>query len=43
MVSGVVAEVADAAIVTDPDLRVLSWNPAAEKPLRPQARSLRRR
>ncbi len=29
MVSGVVAEVSDAVIVTDPDLRVLSWNPAA--------------
>ena len=29
MVSGVVAEVSEAVIVTDPDLRVLSWNPAA--------------
>jgi diguanylate cyclase (GGDEF)-like protein/PAS domain S-box-containing protein len=29
MVSGVVAEVSDAVVVTDPDLRVLSWNPAA--------------
>jgi diguanylate cyclase (GGDEF)-like protein/PAS domain S-box-containing protein len=31
MVSGVVAEVSDAVIVTDPDLRVLSWNPAAQR------------
>ncbi|MEO8267787.1 MAG: EAL domain-containing protein [Ilumatobacteraceae bacterium] len=31
MVSGVVAEVSDAVIVTDPELRVLSWNPAAAR------------
>lgn len=31
MVSGVVAEVSDAVIVTDPDLRVLSWNPSAAR------------
>jgi diguanylate cyclase (GGDEF)-like protein/PAS domain S-box-containing protein len=31
LVSGVVAEVLDAVIVTDPDLRVLSWNPAAQR------------
>jgi PAS domain-containing protein len=31
MVSGVVGEVAEAMIVTDPDLRVLGWNPAAER------------
>ncbi|HSP30363.1 MAG TPA: winged helix-turn-helix domain-containing protein, partial [Ilumatobacteraceae bacterium] len=31
MVSGVVAEVSEAVIVTDPDLRVLSWNPAADR------------
>jgi diguanylate cyclase (GGDEF)-like protein/PAS domain S-box-containing protein len=31
MVSGVVAEVSDAVIVTDPELHVLSWNPAAER------------
>jgi PAS domain S-box-containing protein len=31
MVSGVVADVSDAVIVTDPDLRVLSWNPAAAR------------
>jgi PAS domain S-box-containing protein len=31
MVSGVVAEVSEAVIVTDPDLRVLSWNPAAAR------------
>lgn len=31
MVSGVIEEVSDAVIITDSDLRVLSWNPAAER------------
>lgn len=31
LVHGVVNEVSDAMIVTDPDLHVLSWNPAAER------------
>jgi diguanylate cyclase (GGDEF)-like protein/PAS domain S-box-containing protein len=31
MISGVIAEVSDAVVVTDPDLRVLSWNPAAAR------------
>ena len=31
MVSGVLTEVADAVVVTDPDLHVLSWNPAAAR------------
>jgi diguanylate cyclase (GGDEF)-like protein/PAS domain S-box-containing protein len=31
LVNGVINEVSDAVIVTDPDLHVLSWNPAAER------------
>ena len=31
LIDGVVNEVSDAVIVTDPDLHVLSWNPAAER------------
>ncbi len=31
IVNGVVNEVSDAVIVTDPDLHVLSWNPAAQR------------
>ncbi len=31
LVHGVINEVSDAVIVTDPDLHVLSWNPAAER------------
>jgi diguanylate cyclase (GGDEF)-like protein/PAS domain S-box-containing protein len=31
LVNGVVNEVSDAVIVTDPDLHVLAWNPAAER------------
>lgn len=31
LVNGVVNEVSDAVIVTDPDLHVLSWNPAAQR------------